>query len=354
MFRWLKKYFIPHEGNNFHPHVLRREAITALLLLTIAIELGFLVQVYVVFDKTKFLAAVLPGVLTSLTNDARADNKLALLTESELLVQAAQLKANDMAQNGYFAHTSPSGVTPWHWLDVAGYSYQAAGENLAVNFVDSEDVAEAWMKSPTHRANMVRSDFSEVGIAVAKGTWQGRSAVFVAQFFGKPFSAPVAQAAPPPTPTPPAGQAAPAPVPEPLPAPTPLPPPPAGQAAPTAPPSVNVPETPPETEVILGGETAVPSPSTLSPVQKSIEKTLTSPREVSTSLYIVIALIIGLALLLTFFIRIEHQHPPFLARGAALFAIVIFLLFVNLKVINRTPAEVPSDLTANVIYALPK
>jgi len=53
-----------------------------------------------------------------------------------LLEQAAQLKANDMAEKGYFAHTSPDGKTPWEWLKDVSYPFLAAGENLAVNFLD--------------------------------------------------------------------------------------------------------------------------------------------------------------------------------------------------------------------------
>src|SRR3990167_9778126 len=200
MFKWLKKYFIPHEGNDFQPHFLRHQTITLLLFAVIVIELGFLVQVFIVFDKTKFLASVLPGVLTTLTNDARAENDLPTLSQNPLLAEAARLKAEDMAREGYFAHTSPDGVTPWSWLAQVGYRYAAAGENLAVNFFDSEDVAEDWMNSPSHRANIVRSDFTEIGVGIAKGTYQGRNTIFVAQFFGKPLTAYAAPLEPSPAP----------------------------------------------------------------------------------------------------------------------------------------------------------
>src|SRR3989344_2881588 len=224
--KWLKKYFVPHEGNSFEPHFLRHETITFLFLAVIVIELGFLVQVFIVFDKTKFLAAVLPGVLTSLTNDARAENNLPALTENSLLDEAARLKAEDMAARGYFAHTSPDGKSPWYWFNQVNYRYSLAGENLAVNFFESEDVARAWMNSPTHRANIVKKDYTEIGIGVANGIFEGRNTVFVAQLFGKPAivapieapkKTPVAPSqptpsTPPPAPTPPT-VATPAPIP---------------------------------------------------------------------------------------------------------------------------------------------
>src|SRR3989338_912867 len=332
MFKWLKKYFIPHEGNDFQPHFLRHQTITLLLFAVIVIELGFLVQVFIVFDKTKFLAAVLPGVLTSLTNDARAENNLPPLAGNPLLDEAARRKAEDMAALEYFAHTSPSGVTPWSLLSQVGYRYAAAGENLAVNFFDSEDVAEAWMNSPSHRANIVRSDFTEIGVGIAKGTYQGRNTIFVAQFFGKPltaFAAPAEAEPALPTPTP---------TPSPIPSPT---------SVATAPP-------PPSLNVVLGEEAPQKAEAPAqNPVRTSLEKALTSPRQSVGYVYFMVAVPLILAILLTFFIRIERQHQAFLARGAALFAVVVLLLFVDMRIRNLQ-TEVPNnmgDLTANVIYA---
>ena len=103
-----------------------------------------------------------------------------------MLARGAQLKADDMASKGYFSHTGPDGSAPWKWFQAAGYRYEYAGENLAVNFNESEDVVDAWLKSPTHRANIMKANFTEVGIGVATGTYKGKEATFVVQFFGKP------------------------------------------------------------------------------------------------------------------------------------------------------------------------
>ncbi len=182
----LKNHFIPHKGNNHEPHFLRHKSLTIILVLIIVIELGFLFDIFVVFKKDSFLASVLPSILTTLTNQARNENGLSDLAINDLLVKSAKLKAEDMAQKSYFAHTSPEGITPWYWLNKTGYKYSYAGENLAVNFFESSDVARAWMASPTHRANIVRKEFTEIGIATASGIYQGHEAVFVVQFFGKP------------------------------------------------------------------------------------------------------------------------------------------------------------------------
>jgi len=85
-------------------------------------------------------AEVISAVLADLTNGERQTQNLPILTVSPLLNEAAEMKATDMATKGYFAHTSPEGKTPWYWLEQAGYNYQYAGENLAINFSDSKDV----------------------------------------------------------------------------------------------------------------------------------------------------------------------------------------------------------------------
>jgi hypothetical protein len=133
------------------------------------------------------MATVLPAVLDDLTNQERQSQNLPVLTVNPLLTQAAQMKANDMATNSYFAHTSPRGLTPWYWLEQVGYNYQYAGENLAINFTDSQDVTNAWMASPTHKANIVKENYTEVGTGVATGMYQGQEAVFVVQDYANPL-----------------------------------------------------------------------------------------------------------------------------------------------------------------------
>ncbi len=89
-----------------------------------------------------------------------------------------------MAENEYFAHTSPEGVTPWYWFEKVGYDYNFAGENLAVNFTEAERVDQAWMDSPSHRRNIINERFEDIGIATAEGRYRGRRAYFVVQLFG--------------------------------------------------------------------------------------------------------------------------------------------------------------------------
>lgn len=143
------------------------------------------------FLASDHMAAVISAVMVDLTNEDRQKEDLGTLKVNPTLVAAAQAKANDMAKKGYFAHDAPDGKTSWYWFKEAGYSFAYAGENLAVDFTDSDDVVEAWMDSPTHRANILDSRFTEIGIATAVGTYKGQKAIFVVQMFGTPARTPV-------------------------------------------------------------------------------------------------------------------------------------------------------------------
>ncbi len=135
------------------------------------------------------VGTVLPAVVIDQTNNERMVLSELPLKRNALLDQAAQLKADDMAKNHYFAHNSPTGVTPWHWFDEVSYQYSHAGENLAVHFTDSNEVVKAWMNSPTHRANIVNGSYTEIGVGTAEGEYEGFKTVFVVQLFGTPAAA---------------------------------------------------------------------------------------------------------------------------------------------------------------------
>lgn len=142
------------------------------------------------------LAAVVTSTLVTLANQDREQEALGELAVNPLLVAAAKAKAEDMAEKGYFSHVSPDGTEPWFWMRQAGYAYAHAGENLAVNFSDSENVEEAWMDSPAHRANILDERFTEIGIATAVGEYKGEKTTFVVQMFGTPAKAASAAPAP--------------------------------------------------------------------------------------------------------------------------------------------------------------
>ncbi len=123
------------------------------------------------------------------TNLQRKDSNLPVLAESEKLDEAAAAKADDMFQNQYFDHVSPTGVGPGQLVQNYGYNYILAGENLILgNFANEEELVKAWMDSPGHRANILNSRYTEIGIAVKKGTYKGQNVWIAVQEFGLPLS----------------------------------------------------------------------------------------------------------------------------------------------------------------------
>jgi len=124
------------------------------------------------------------------TNAARISNGIKGLKESVVLDVAAAQKLDDMARNGYFAHFSPSGTSPWHWFQVNGYRYAYAGENLAIGFIDAQSTVDAWLQSSSHRRNVLSSSFQEIGVAVARVNIGNDNGIVVVQLFGTPTSIP--------------------------------------------------------------------------------------------------------------------------------------------------------------------
>lgn len=133
-------------------------------------------------------AGLTRGGIVALANADRSANGEGKVTEDALLDKAAQAKANDMAAKGYFSHVDPSGNAPWMWFKKVGYYYWSAGENLAINFDDNASVNTAWMNSPTHRANLLNGSYTRMGIGIAHGTYQGKPATYIVQFFADPYT----------------------------------------------------------------------------------------------------------------------------------------------------------------------
>lgn len=183
-----KHLFIPHEHNDYKPHIFREFSVALIIVVSLFL-LGFSAGSSYLIRKTVLGANVTADVLIDLTNETRLAYNELPLTRNEKLDDAAVLKAEDMATNGYFAHTSPTGVTPWHWFRQAGYDFLYAGENLAINFTDAEAVRDAWLASPTHRENLLDIKFKEIGMAAVSGVYKDGPTVYVVQMFGTPVKA---------------------------------------------------------------------------------------------------------------------------------------------------------------------
>lgn len=313
--------------------MLRRSWLLFFLTVILTSEGVFIADLIARQSAFNFVASVLPGEIIALTNDERSQNTVSTLGENALLDAAAQAKANDMATKGYFSHVGPDGKEPWAWVAGAGYNYSYAGENLAVHFEDSTDVVNAWMASPTHRANIVKPVYTEIGVGVAQGTYQGQPATFVVQYFGTPrgIAAAVATA-----------------------------------------PTQNVATAPPASSQVQGAETEIgqpQQPEITAPVETAVTPTVqrnetpwsSFARELtrnevrpSAAISWILAgiatlLVIGIAL--AFFIHIQVQATEMLVGGAVVAVIALSLLFLN----SKTPFNVPLNTTqsASVFGAMP-
>lgn len=122
--------------------------------------------------------------IIDLVNTERKEAGLNELVENPTLDDAAALKAQDMIGNNYFAHTSPSGIDPWYWFEKVNYDYKYAGENLAMDFTNALSVHKAWMKSQTHKDNIMSDKYQEIGVAVLSGIMEDRETQVAVQVFG--------------------------------------------------------------------------------------------------------------------------------------------------------------------------
>ncbi|WP_022926754.1 CAP domain-containing protein [Patulibacter americanus] len=130
------------------------------------------------------------AAVSCLTNEYRASLGLPGYAVDARVTQAAQAHADDMATRGYYAHSTPEGAAFTTWLDTAGVSWQAAGENIARQNTTARDVVQAWIASPAHEANLRAPNFTQAGYAIA---FSGQYAFVWVQEFVRPT--PVAQAA---------------------------------------------------------------------------------------------------------------------------------------------------------------
>ena len=118
----------------------------------------------------------------NLINNQRTQNGLAALKIDSEVQRVARIKAQDMVNNNYFSHTSPTYGSPFDMLKNFGISYKSAGENIAGNSSNSAAVT-AWMNSSGHRANILNGSYNYTGIGVVTGSKYGK--IYVQMFIGK-------------------------------------------------------------------------------------------------------------------------------------------------------------------------
>lgn len=179
----IKLFLLPCEDNGFRAEIFAGNFLIFVFFAAVFLKFGFAFFIYS-FSNSQFYADITKTALIKMANAERVKNNLPQLNENPLLDSAAYMKALDMVKNGYFNHDSPSGTKPWYWFDRSGYDYKYAGENLAIGFLESKEVNDAWLASPTHKANIVNNKYKDIGIAILKANFQGNPVTLVVQMFG--------------------------------------------------------------------------------------------------------------------------------------------------------------------------
>lgn len=180
-------FFIPRRSNSFRAKLLHHDFMTIYLIfaITVVLAVGHI-------QKTSgsvlgFATDITTNKLFELSNQERIKQQLEPLKYNKKLSDAAEKKAEDMFKKEYWSHYGPSGETPWDFILGSGYQYEFAGENLAKNFLFSDGVVNAWMASPTHKENILREEYTDVGYAIKNGVLNGEETTLVVQMFGKPL-----------------------------------------------------------------------------------------------------------------------------------------------------------------------
>lgn len=180
----LRHWFTPGSTNNYRARLLHNTS----LILTIGFIIGASALIRLIevtpLNILGFSSTVTIDEVVVATNRQRIVAGLKPLQYSEVLSDAARRKAANMFAENYWAHNAPSGKSPWTWFNEAGYKYTHAGENLAKDFGNTDNMIAAWMDSPTHRDNIISDKYQEIGVAVVPGTLVGKETVLVVQLFG--------------------------------------------------------------------------------------------------------------------------------------------------------------------------
>lgn len=120
--------------------------------------------------------------ILELINNERANNGLNPLQIDDDLQNIVRIKAQDMVDNDYFAHESPTYGSPFEMMKSNQITYRTAGENIAGNS-DNKKAVEAWMNSESHKNNILNNSYNYTGIAVVSSSKYGK--IFVQMFIGK-------------------------------------------------------------------------------------------------------------------------------------------------------------------------
>ncbi len=105
--------------------------------------------------------------MVEIINEARIENGESSLTVDPELTRVARIKSQDMEENNYFSHHSPTYGSPFDMLDHYNIEYLHAGENIAAN-PSIRDAHNSLMNSPGHRENILNPNYTHVGVGIVR------------------------------------------------------------------------------------------------------------------------------------------------------------------------------------------
>ena len=228
-----------------------------------------------------------------------------------------------MMTRSYFAHDTPEGKKPWQWINRGEYDYVYAGENLALDFTSAEVVHSAFMKSPSHRRNILNPKYKEIGIAVLNGEMNGQQTTLLVEFFGtqrKDISTLAAN-----------------------------------QPSPEKTEEPNLPQPEKNTTGVAGEATAEPTPesdevSSFTPANEGIiivTTELKSSRalvdlviEYSNIFFIAFLIFILISLALNIFIKIKVQHASIILESIVVVALLLSMILVKFHFVEQVAPHI--------------
>lgn len=322
----IKDIFIPHDANNHKPLVLRPKSLTTYIIVALLVKFSVTGFLFTAYPSEAELSAIVSANMISLMNQSRIEAGVNPLTHSATLASFAKLKGQDMVDRDYFAHDTPEGKRPWEWINRADYDYVYAGENLAMDFITAEVVHAAFLKSPTHRKNILNPKYTEAGIAVLHGELDGRQTTLLVEFFGTQRNdLDTLALADQPSTIPTVDQT---------------------DQTPSEIAGVEIPEPPTEREATLRVENNNPTPGPInegiiivSTTQKSSKTLVDAVVEYSNIFFIAFVLFVGISLLLNVLIKIKVQHASVILQSVVVIALLTSMVLVKFHFIETVAPQ---------------
>lgn len=167
-----------------HRHLTKSKAFGALVVAFLLVRIATLL--FLPNRHYSLASDLTPENILQAVNNERSIRNLVILNTNNPLTLAAQSKSDDMIARKYFAHVDPDGHYIWDKIVADGYTpYTQLGENLAIEFYDTDSLMAAWMNSPEHRANILQPGFRDQGMGVGFGdVQQGQYYSAIANTFG--------------------------------------------------------------------------------------------------------------------------------------------------------------------------